>query len=83
MKTIICLILIGCILITGCTSCIKNECKRSITPASMNSNGLLIIDNDGTRYQAKDIYVFNQLEVGKTNIITYIDGNPKLLVTVY
>jgi hypothetical protein len=80
---IVCLVIIGFVLIAGCTSCVKNECKKMITPVSVNVNGLIIVDNDGTQYQAKDIYIFNQLTVGKSNVISYIDGNPKLLVSVY
>jgi hypothetical protein len=83
MKYLICLVLICLVLTTGCTSCVKNECKKVITPASMNEYSLVVVDTDGVRYDAKDIYVFNQLEMGKSKMVTYIDGNPKLLVTVY
>jgi hypothetical protein len=83
MKYLVCLVMIGLILVAGCTSCVKNECRKSITPASMNQYSLTIVDVDGVRYEAKDIYVFNQLTIGKANIVTYIEGNPKLLVTVY
>jgi len=83
MKYLICLVLIGLVIATGCTSCVKNECKKVITPATMSEYSLIVVDTDGVRYDVKDIYVFNQLEVGKSKMVTYIDGNPKLLVTVY
>ena len=83
MKYITCLALIGLILVAGCTGCIKNECKKSITPVETNKYTLSIIDTDGNVYEAKDIYVFNQMTIGKSNLVTYIEGHPKLLVTVY
>ena len=82
-KYLICVGLIALILIAGCTSCIKNECKRTITPSNIDNHTFKVTDGDGTVYQAKDIYTINQLGIGKINLVTYIDGNPKLLVTVY
>lgn len=83
MKQILYLIMIGFLIVAGCTSCVKNECKATIKPISMNEYSLTVINDDGTRYSAKDIYVFNQLKVGDTKLVTYIDGNPKMIVTVY
>lgn len=83
MKYLICLVLIGLVIATGCTSCVKNECRKSITPASLNEYSLTMVDTDGVKYEVKDIYVFRQLVIGQSNIMTYIDGSPKLLVTVY
>ena len=83
MKYLICLVLIGLVIATGCTTCVKNECRKSITPVSLNEYSLTMVDTDGVRYDVKDIYVFKQLVVGQSNIMTYIDGSPKLLVTVY
>jgi hypothetical protein len=82
-KYLICVALIALILIAGCTSCVKNECKRVITPANIDNHTFKITDTDGTVYWAKDIYTINQLGIGRSNLVTYIDGNPKLLVTVY
>ena len=83
MKYLICMIMIGLVLVTGCTGCVKNECKKFITPIDTNKYSLSITDTDGTVYEAKDMYIFNQLTIGKQSMITYIDGSPKLLVTVY
>lgn len=82
-KYLLYIAIIGFILIAGCTGCVKNECKKMITPSETNKYTLTVIDSEGTSYKVKDIYVFNQLTIGKSNMVTYIDGNPKLLVTVY
>ena len=82
-KYLICVGLIALILIAGCTSCVKNECKRVITPAAIDNHTFKVTDTDGTVYMAKDVYTINQLGIGRSNLVTYIDGNTKLLVTVY
>jgi len=83
MKYLICIAMIGLVLVAGCTGCVKNECKKFITPIDTNKYFLSITDTDGTVYEAKDMYIFNQLTIGKQSMISYIDGSPKLLVTVY
>ena len=80
---IVCLVLIGLILTTGCTSCVKNECKKVITPIAISDYSLTVIDSEGVRYEARDKYVIGQLKINQSNVVTYIDGNPKLIVTVY
>jgi hypothetical protein len=82
-KYLLCLIIIGFIIISGCTGCVKNECKKVITPIVINEYSLTIVDSEGVRYEARDKYVIGQLKINQSNVVTYIDGSPKLIVTVY
>jgi hypothetical protein len=79
-KLLMCVIVVGFVVIAGCTNCSGNECKKLITPIS--NNNLQVIDDNGGVYYLKDIYVSNKVKVNSSCLVTYIDDDPKLVFDV-